>query len=128
MELPTDVTVMDLTLREARQTDGVSLTTEQIGAVAKRLDAAGVPAIEMHHDDPEEIRTVASLGLEVDIMALIHPTAALGSETAVEEVAECIEAGADIVCFAYPISPYNFSLYESMAGFSPSREEALELA
>lgn len=128
MNLPSEVTVMDLTLRESRQIDGASLTVKQIREVARRLDAAGIPAIEMHHDDPEEIRTVADLGLSTDIMALIHPTAALDPETAVEEVEECVEAGADIVCFAYPISRYNFPLFESMAGSSPTREEALELA
>ncbi|MFQ5860477.1 MAG: LeuA family protein [Dehalococcoidia bacterium] len=128
MHLPPQVTVMDLTLREGRQVDGVSLRLEEVVELARRLDAAGVPAIEMHHDDPDEIREVKKLGLKLQVMALVHPTAALNPETCRHEVDLCVDAGSDIVCLALAISDYNFALYESMGDLKVNRQQALDLA
>lgn len=128
MELPPRVTVCDLTLREGRQVEGVSLGPEEVVEVARRLDEAGIPMIEMHHDDPAEIRLVKEIRPRFKIQALIHPTAALNPESCRREVEHCVGAGADIVSLAFAVSDYNFRLYESMGGLKVSREEALELA
>ena len=128
MNLPAKVTVMDSTLREARQVEGVSLRPEDAIEVARRLDDAGIPMVEMHHDYLEEIRMVKKLGLRFEVQALIHPTAALNPEACRHEVDLVVDSGADVVCLALAISDYNFGLYESMAGLKISREEALEKA
>ena len=128
MNLPAKVIVMDSTLREARQVEGVSLMPEDAIEVARRLDDAGIPMVEMHHDYLEEISTVKKLGLRFQVQALVHPTAALNPEACRHEIDLVVDSGADVVCLALAISDYNFGLYESMAGLKISREEALEKA
>lgn len=54
--MPKKVQITDLTLREGRQVDGVSLTLNQAVEFVRRIDAIGIQTIEIHHDDPEEIR------------------------------------------------------------------------
>jgi isopropylmalate/homocitrate/citramalate synthase len=81
MHLPPKVQILDLTLREGRQVEGVSLRIEDVVEYAKRADAAGISVIEMHHDEPEEIRQVKKLGLKLKIQALVHPTASLNPKT-----------------------------------------------
>ena len=126
MELPAKVTIMDVTLREGRQVEGVSLGLEDVVEVARRLAEAGVPLIEMHHDEPEEMREVKKLGTGVKIMALVHPLAAVSVEKAMEAVDRVRSAGADIVCFAFALSNHHFATYK-LAGLDISREKALEL-
>ncbi|MFQ5879672.1 MAG: hypothetical protein ACE5IZ_05830, partial [Dehalococcoidia bacterium] len=128
MNLPQRVTVCDLTLREGRQVEGVSLAPEQVVEVARRLDEAAVPMIEMHHDDPEEIRLVKGMRPRFKIQALVHPTAALNPQTCRREVELCVASGADIVSLAFAVSDHNFRLYESMGGLKVTREEALAQA
>jgi isopropylmalate/homocitrate/citramalate synthase len=128
MNLPRRVTVMDTTLREGRQVEGVSIRPEDAIEVARRLDDAGIPMVEMHHDYLEEIETVKKLGMRFEIQALVHPTAALNPEACRHEVDLFVDSGADIVCLAFAVSDYNFGLYESMGGLKISREEALEKA
>jgi isopropylmalate/homocitrate/citramalate synthase len=128
MTLPPHVTICDLTLREGRQFEGVNLRKDDVILVAQKLADAGVPMIQMHHDDPEEISEIKALDLGFEIEVLIHPTAALNPETCRREVDLCLESGADIVCLAFAVSEYNFALYESMGGLSISPQEALDLA
>jgi isopropylmalate/homocitrate/citramalate synthase len=128
MHLPKKVQILDLTLREGRQVEGVSLRLEDVVEYARRADAAGITAIEMHHDEPEEIRQVKKLGLKLKIQSLVHPTASLNPKTCVEEIEKNIEWGADIICLSIVGSDYNFGLVESMAGLKLSREEYLERA
>ena len=44
------------TIRYQWQVDGVSLTLNQAVEFVRRIDAIGIQTIEIHHDDPEEIR------------------------------------------------------------------------
>ncbi|MEE9257640.1 MAG: hypothetical protein V3V56_10800 [bacterium] len=126
MNLPEQITICDLTLREGRQFEGVNLRREEVLLVAQKLDEAGVPMVQMHHDDPDEIKEIKKMGLSFKVEVLIHPTAALNPDTCRHEVDLCLESGADIICMAFAISDYNFGLHESMGGLKISREEALE--
>ncbi len=126
--MPKKVQITDLTLREGRQVDGVSLTLDQVVEFARRIDAVGIPIIEMHHDDPEEIRQVKKLGLKLKVQALVHPTASLNPKTCNHEIDELIDCGADIICLSVVGSDYNFGLVESMSGQKITREVALDQA
>ena len=86
MNLPKQIQLMDMTLREGRQVDGVSIGLDEVVEFARRIDAVGIPIIEMHHDDPEEIRQVKKLGLDLRVQALVHPTAALNPELCKQEI------------------------------------------
>jgi len=128
MSLPKKVTICDLTLREGRQYEGVNLRKEEVILVAQKLAEAGVPMVQMPHDDPDEVKEVKALGLPFKVEVLVHPTATLNPETCRHEVDNCIECRADIICMAFAVSDYNFGLYESMGKMKISREEALAKA
>jgi isopropylmalate/homocitrate/citramalate synthase len=128
MNLPDKIQLMDMTLREGRQVDGVSIGLDEVVEFARRIDAVGIPIIEMHHDDPEEIRRVKKLGLDLKVQALVHPTAALNPELCKQEIDLCLDVGSDIICLAFAVSDYNFRLVESMGGLKISREEAVDKA
>ena len=53
--MPKKVQLLDLTLREGRQVEGVSLRIEDVLEYARRADAVGIEVIEMHHDEPEDL-------------------------------------------------------------------------
>jgi 2-isopropylmalate synthase len=128
MHLPEKIQLMDMTLREGRQVAGVSVRLDEVLEFARRIDAVGVPIVEMHHDLIDEIKGVKALGVQFKVQALVHPTAALNPELCEKEVDLCLEAGSDIICVAFAISDYNFKLVESMGGLTISREEALDRA
>ena len=128
MHLPSQVTLMDMTLREGRQVAGVSVGLEEVLEFARRIDQVGVHIVEMHHDFIEEIKQTKALGVKFLIQALVHPTSALNPEECRQEIDLCLEAGADILCPAFAISDYNYKLVESMGGLTITREEALDRA
>ena len=128
MHLPERVQLLDLTLREGRQVEGVSLSLNEVIEYARRADAAGISIIEVHHDEPEEIRQIKKLGLKLRIQSLVHPTASLHPETCAHEIDEAVDNGSDIICLSIVGSDYNFGLVESMAGMKISREEYLDRA
>ncbi|OFW63933.1 MAG: hypothetical protein A2Y74_03335, partial [Actinobacteria bacterium RBG_13_63_9] len=125
MNLPASVKVLDMTLREGRQVDGVSLRLEDVVEVARRLAEAGITLIEMHHDEPAEMREVKKLGLNVQLQAIVHPLAATTTQRAQEAVARCQDNGADIICFAFALSNHGFATYK-LGGVDISPEEALD--
>lgn len=68
------VVLNDTTLRDGEQTAGVAFTAEERIAIARALDAAGVPEIEagipaMGAEEVAEIRAIAGLGLKARIIA-----------------------------------------------------------
>ena len=128
MHLPPSIRLMDMTLREGRQVAGVSVGLAEVLEFARRIDEVGVPIVEMHHDLLDEIRGVKKLGVNFQVQALVHPTAALNPELCEKEIDLCNEVGSDIICLAFAISDYNYKLVESMGGLKITRQEALDRA
>jgi len=74
MASQTAVIINDTTLRDGEQTAGVAFTPEERLAIAKALDAAGVPELEvgipaMGPQEQEEIRAIVGLGLKATPIA-----------------------------------------------------------
>ncbi len=126
MELPPEVRITDLTLREGRQVGGVWIELDDVREYARRAADAGISVLEMHHSDPDEIRAVKALGLGVRVQALVHPTAALSPERCRDEIDACLEVGTDILSLALAISDHNTGLVRAMAGLDIPREQIVE--
>lgn len=126
MNLPEQVEVVDLSLREGRQVAGVALTLDEVLEYATRSAQAGFTTLEMHHQEPEEIRQVTSLGLGIKVQSLVHPTASLNPDNCRREIDESLEVGAEIICLSAVVSDYNHSLLEELGGVSVTREEHMD--
>ncbi|NND49859.1 MAG: hypothetical protein HKN60_06370, partial [Rhizobiales bacterium] len=127
LDLPDKVQICDLTLREGRQIEGVSLDLDEVLTIAEALVAAGVSMLQIHHDEPREMMEIKKRFPDMQVEGLVHPTASLDVDHCREVVDEIVDHGADIVDLSLCISEPQRPLYQRIAGRDVSPQEALEL-
>lgn len=126
MNLPKKVQICDLTLREGRQLEGVSISLDEVLMIAEKLIDAGVTVLQMHHDEPKEMIEIKKRFPKVKLGGLVHPTACLNPSTCRQAIDEIVEHGCEIVDLVFLISAEQMPLYETMAGGRVTLDESIE--
>ncbi len=116
--LPKRITVYDSTLRDGEQMPGVSFTKHKKIAIARKLDAIGVPQIEagfpaVSDEEKKAVKAVKREGLNADILAL--------SRLRKEDIDSCLDCDIDMVLLFIASSNIHLKYKLRM-----TEEEALE--
>ncbi len=128
LALPKKVQLCDITLREGRQLEGVSLRLDEVLLIAEKLVEVGVTMLQVHHQEPQEMTEIKKRFPSVKVEGLVHPTAALDSAMCKQAVDGIVDHGADIVDLCIPFSNIQWPFYESIAGSCISIAEAIDRA
>ncbi|WP_210756770.1 homocitrate synthase [Caldichromatium japonicum] len=101
MDTRSRIIINDTTLRDGEQSAGVAFSLEEKLAIARELDALGVPEMEvgipaMGEEERESIRAVAALGLKAHLM--------VWSRLASADIHACAGLGATLIDISAPVS------------------------